>query len=161
MATSGDSLLQQEALEALKHELLPLAKVITPNIPEAEQLSGIEIKTREDMEFAARIMGEFYPDSWIMVKGGHLEGEKVVPDLLFKRDFYWLESLRIKTKHTHGTGCTLSAAITANLAKRNAVFAAVKDAKTYVHGAILNAWKGAGEGRGSLKHNWRSGRRSS
>lgn len=156
VATSGDMLMEQEALEALKQELLPLALVITPNIPEAEKLSGIEIHSREDMEFAARILGEFYPNSWIMVKGGHLEGESVVPDLLFKRDFYWMESLRIKTKHTHGTGCTLSAAITANLARRNAVFSAVKDAKTYVHGAIINAWKGVGKGRGSLRHAWRT-----
>ena len=158
VATSGDSLIQDEALAALKEYLLPLASVITPNVPEAERLSGIEISTREDMEFAARIIGEFYPEAWVLLKGGHLEEEELVPDLLFKRDFYWLESLRIRSRNTHGTGCTLSAAIAANLAKRNAVFSAVKEAKTYVHGAILNAWRGVGEGSGSLRHNWRNGR---
>lgn len=156
VATSGDALMQQQAVEALVEELLPLATIVTPNLHEAETLAGIPISSREDMEFAARILGEKLPDTWILIKGGHLEDEPVVPDLLFRRDYYWMESPRIRTRHTHGTGCTLSAAIAANLARRNTTFGAVKDAKSYVQGAIQHALKNLGEGRGSLKHNHRS-----
>jgi len=157
VATSGDALLQVQALDALREELLPVAAIITPNLSEAEVLAGIPIHSREDMEFAARIIGEKLPDTWVLVKGGHFEEEeKVVADLLFKRDFYWMESPRIRTRHTHGTGCTLSAAIAANLARRNTAFSAVKEAKAYVQGAIQHALKNLGQGRGSLKHNYRN-----
>lgn len=156
VATSGDSLLEDSAIESLKEELLPLAKVITPNLAEAEVLSGIKIGSREDMEFAARILKEFFPGAWILIKGGHFEGEKVAADLLFNREYYWLEARRIRTKHTHGTGCTLSAAIAANLARRSGVFSAVKASKSYTHGAIKHAWKSVGKGRGSLRHNWQA-----
>lgn len=165
VATSGDRLLKEDALQALKSELLPLAKVITPNIPEAEALTGIQIGNREDMAFAAEILAEFYPEAWILIKGGHLAAESKiddqVSDLLYHREAYWLDARRIKTRHTHGTGCTLSAAITAYLCRRKAVFAAVKDAKSYVHGAISQAWKGYGKGRGSLRHNHRKSGNSS
>jgi len=156
VATSGDRLLQDEGLEAMKLELLPLAKVITPNIPEAEVLTGMQIASREDMEFAATILKEFYPDTWILIKGGHFEDGDSAADLLYHREAFWMEGRRVRTRHTHGTGCTLSAAIAAQLARRSGVFSAVKASKEYVYGAIVNAWKSAGKGRGSLRHNWRS-----
>lgn len=156
VATSGDRLLKDDALEAMKLELLPLAKVITPNIPEAEVLTGMQIHSREDMEFAATVLKEFYPDTWILIKGGHFEDETSAADLLYHREPFWMEGNRVRTRHTHGTGCTLSAAITAQLARRSGVFSAVKSSKEYVYGAIVNAWKSAGQGRGSLRHNWRS-----
>lgn len=156
LATSGDSLLEEEALTSLKEELLPLAKVITPNLAEAEVLSGIKIESREDMEFAARILKEFYPGAWILIKGGHFEDDPMAADLLFNREYYWMEARRIRTKHTHGTGCTLSAAIAANLCRRSGVFSAVKSSKSYAHGAITHAWKSIGKGTGSLRHNWQT-----
>ena len=156
VATSGDRLLQEDAIEALKEELLPQAKVITPNLAEAEVLSGITIQNREDMEFAARILKEFFPGAWILIKGGHFEGDNQAADLLYNREYYWMEARRIRTKNTHGTGCTLSAAIAANLAQRSGVFSAVKASKAYVHGAIKNAWRSVGKGRGSLRHNWQA-----
>ena len=152
VATSGDALLQSEALSTLKEELLPLARVITPNIPEAEQLAGIPIGNRSDMEFAAQILQEFFPEAWILIKGGHLEGETEIHDLLYKRESFWMESKRIRTRHTHGTGCTLSAAITAHLSKKAAVFGAVKEGRSFVHRAILHAWRPTSGGRGSLRH---------
>ncbi len=156
IATSGDSLLEESAVESLKEELLPLAKVITPNLAEAEALSGIMIRSREDMEFAARILKEFFPSAWILIKGGHFKDDNMATDLLFSREYYWLETRRIRTKHTHGTGCTFSAAIAANLARRSGVFSAVKASKSYIYGAIKHAWKSVGKERGSLRHNWQA-----
>lgn len=119
VATSGDALIDTSARDYLKTNLLPLATIITPNLPEAEEIVGFSIKDQEDMQKAGRlILKEFGPQS-VVIKGGHLEGG--AKDLLFTKDeeFVW-ESPRIQTCHTHGTGCTFAAVITAELAKGKA-----------------------------------------
>jgi hydroxymethylpyrimidine/phosphomethylpyrimidine kinase len=157
VATSGDALLQPDALQALASYLFPVATVITPNLQEASILTGMDVKTREDMEVAALRMASICPDTWILVKGGHLDQGRA-SDLLFKLDRapIWLEADWIPTQDTHGTGCTLSAAITANLALGMDVPTAVAAAKTYVTGAIRHAWSGIGKGHGSLRHHFQN-----
>lgn len=157
VSTSGDALLQPEALQALASLLLPVATVVTPNLQEASFLTGMPVHTRDDMEVAALKLASFCPDSWILVKGGHL-GDGVASDLLFRLDRapQWLEAPYIPTRDTHGTGCTLSAAITAGLALGLDVPDAVAQAKDYVTGAIRHAWSGIGKGHGSLRHHYLS-----
>lgn len=156
VSTSGDALLQPEALDALVFMLLPIARLVTPNMQEAGILTGMAVHTREDMEVAALKIATRCPDTYVLVKGGHLDG--AASDLLFKLDQapLWLDAPRIDTRDTHGTGCTLSAAITANLALGHSVPEAVSLAKDYVHGAIRHAWTGIGHGHGSLRHHYLS-----
>ncbi|WP_053363063.1 bifunctional hydroxymethylpyrimidine kinase/phosphomethylpyrimidine kinase [Bacillus sp. FJAT-27251] len=151
IAKGGASLLQQQAVVALKQELLPLAMVLTPNIPEAEVLTGISIKSEEDKKEAARRlhgMGVKY----VLIKGGHEEDRHQAIDLLFDGNaFSTLQSRRIATKNTHGTGCTFSAAITAELAKGASIHEAAATAKTFIQAAIeedLNI----GSGHGPTNH---------
>jgi hydroxymethylpyrimidine kinase/phosphomethylpyrimidine kinase len=157
VSTTGDALLQPEALQTLSDILLPLATIITPNLQEAAILSGMPVVTMEDMEVAALRIASRCPDTWVLIKGGHLTAGKA-SDLLFKLDHapIWLEEPYIPTTDTHGTGCTLSAAITANLALGFAVPEAVARAKSYVTGAIRQAWSGVGHGHGSLRHHYQS-----
>ncbi|MCX8060274.1 MAG: bifunctional hydroxymethylpyrimidine kinase/phosphomethylpyrimidine kinase [Aquificaceae bacterium] len=152
-AKSGNPLLRRSAREALVRELLPRALVVTPNIPEAEELCGFQIKTLQDMERACR---EIYSlgSSSVLVKGGHREGEEVVDVLYDGVSFEYFKGKFVNTKNTHGTGCTLSSAITAYLAKGYALREAVREAKAYIQGAIENSLP-LGKGHGPLNHVWR------
>lgn len=151
IAKGGTPLLLQEAVEAVKEHLLPLATVITPNLPEAEVLTGMkEIKTREQMEEAARILHDWGAQN-VVVKGGHSEGE-IVTDLLYDgRKFIELSSTRFHTQHTHGTGCTFAAAITSGLATGKPIRIAVEQAKRFITAAISNPL-GIGHGHGPTNH---------
>lgn len=150
VATSGNRLISEDALEALKHQLLPLATVATPNIPEAEILSGLTIRGPEDMVRAARVIGEIYGGA-VLCKGGHQVNE--ANDLLWPPGGTqtWFPSPRVDTSNTHGTGCTLSSAIASNLAKGYALAEAVERAKTYLSGA-LGAMLDLGHGPGPMDH---------
>ena len=149
VATSGSKLLQDEALEALKSRLLPLAEVATPNIPEAEILADMPIRTPADMEAAARKISEQYGCA-VLCKGGHDLND--ANDLLWKDGAgYWFNGRRINNPNTHGTGCTLSSAIAANLAKGMALEDAVCRAKEYISGALA-AMLDLGHGRGPMNH---------
>ena len=149
VAKSGDQLLQPEARAALADRILPLALLVTPNLPEAEVLAGIRVAEPEDMEEAARrihLMGPRY----VLVKGGHLKGDAT--DLLWNgRDFTRFSTPRIDSQNTHGTGCTFSAAITAGLARSQALGDAIRSAKAYVTRAIREGFQG-GRGVGQLRH---------
>ena len=149
VATSGSRLLREDAVEALKTELLPLAEVATPNIPEAEILADMTIRTPADMEAAARKISEQYGCA-VLCKGGHDLND--ANDLLWKDGAgYWFNGRRINNPNTHGTGCTLSSAIAANLAKGMALEDAVRRAKEYISGALA-AMLDLGHGRGPMNH---------
>ncbi len=151
VAKGGTPLLRPEAVETLRAKLLPLAEVVTPNMPEAEVLIKQSIETIEDMRAAARAIHELGPQH-VVVKGGHRIGEPV--DVYFDgTHFNELHVERIETPHTHGTGCTFSAAITALLARGWSVEEAVARTKRYVTGAIRNA-PGLGRGHGPIDHFW-------
>ena len=149
VAKSGDRLLQPDAGAALADRILPLALVVTPNLPEAEVLAGMRVAEPEDMEEAARrihLMGPRY----VLVKGGHLKGDAT--DLLWNgRDFTRFSTARIDSQNTHGTGCTFSAAIAAGLARGQALGDAIRSAKAYVTRAIREGFQ-AGRGVGQLRH---------
>ena len=149
VATSGAKLISDDAIETLKAELLPLADVITPNIPEAEVLSGMEIKNEEDMIEAAKIINEKFGCS-VLCKGGHQIND--ANDLLYRDGGYvWFKGKRIDNPNTHGTGCTLSSAIASNLAKGENLDDAVKHAKDYISGALA-AMLDLGKGSGPMNH---------
>ena len=149
VATSGSRLLREDAVEALKTELLPLAEVATPNIPEAEILADMPIRTPADMEAAARKISEQYGCA-VLCKGGHDLND--ANDLLWKDGAgYWFNGRRINNPNTHGTGCTLSSAIAANLAKGMVLEDAVRRAKEYISGALA-AMLDLGHGRGPMNH---------
>ena len=149
VATSGSRLLREDAVEALKTELLPLAEVATPNIPEAEILADMPIRTPADMEAAARKISEQYGCA-VLCKGGHDLND--ANDLLWRDGAgYWFNGRRINNPNTHGTGCTLSSAIAANLAKGMALEDAVRRAKEYISGALA-AMLDLGHGRGPMNH---------
>lgn len=152
VATSGDRLLQEDAVESIRSALLPLALVVTPNIPEAEILSGRKIESETDMADAARLIGTMGP-RYVVLKGGHLEGEPV--DLIYDgTSFERLVSPRVPTRHAHGTGCTFSAAIIARLAAGSPVPAAVASAKQYVYEALTHAYE-IGAGQSPVHHFYR------
>ena len=152
VAKSGDRLLRPEAVEALRTRLLPLAGVLTPNLPEAEVLLGRPVATAAEQEQAARDIAALGPRA-VVVKGGHRAGPAV--DVLFDgRRVYEYRAERIETTSTHGTGCTFSAAIAAYLALGLALPEAVGEAKRYLDGAIRQA-PGLGRGHGPLHHGWR------
>lgn len=159
VATSGDRLLNEDAVTALRTELMPLAEIVTPNLHEAAALSGQPLAQNErEMEAQGRDIFAFGP-RWVLIKGGHGTGDEAV-DLLIGGDGHVtrLAAKRIDTKNTHGTGCTLSSAIAANLAKGMDLIDAVRAAKQYVTGAIAAADKlevGHGHGHGPLDHFWR------
>lgn len=151
VAKAGDPLLQPEAVATLHTVLLPLAEVITPNLPEAEVLSGQHIETVHDMRSAAQAIHALGPRH-VVVKGGHRSEEPV--DIYFDGSrFIELRAQRIQTRHTHGTGCTFSAAIAAFMARGLPVDSAVADAKNYITGAI-GAAPGIGKGHGPVGHFW-------
>ncbi len=149
VATSGARLLQTDAVEALTRELLPLAEVVTPNIPEAEILAGMTITSARDMEKAAKLISEKY-GCCVLCKGGHKVND--ADDLLWKDGKgQWFHGQRIDNPNTHGTGCTLSSAIASNLAKGYDLPQAVERAKAYISGA-LGAMLDLGQGSGPMNH---------
>ncbi|MCS7307862.1 MAG: bifunctional hydroxymethylpyrimidine kinase/phosphomethylpyrimidine kinase [Aquificaceae bacterium] len=151
-AKSGDPLLRQSARETLIKELLPLATLVTPNIPEAEELCGFSIKGIEDMEKACKHIHSL-GCSAVVVKGGHMEGDEAVDVFYDGTSFEYFRGRLVKTKNTHGTGCTFSSAITAYLAKGYALKSAVGKAKEYIQGAIEHSLP-LGKGHGPLNHMW-------
>ncbi len=150
----GVDLLKPTAVNVLKNDLLPLAMVITPNIEEAEILSGIKIENVEDMKRAALKLKELGP-RWVVVKGGHLKSNDNSIDIVFDGERYIeLKAERIFTENTHGTGCTFSAAICAGLAMGNETMDSIRSAKNYINGAIANSFD-IGKGHGPLNHFWK------
>ena len=146
----GDSLLTKDAVEALKRLLMPKALLITPNLEEASALSGLSVKDEASMREAARALRELGGQA-VLLKGGHLSGKEAVDLLYYEGEFTRLSAPRIDTPHTHGTGCTYSAAITALLARGEPLIEAVRQAKDFVTRAIRGA-PGLGHGRGPLSH---------
>lgn len=152
VSTSGHRLLAEDTVSALKENIFPIACMITPNIPEAEILSGMEIKTSQQMISSAEKISERFGGS-VLIKGGHLESTAV--DLLYADGVKtWFETKRINNPNTHGTGCTLSSAIASYLAKGKDIKESVKLAKDYVTGAIKDGLN-LGKGRGPLNHMYR------
>lgn len=151
IATSGSKLLQDEAIEALTKRLLPMAQLVTPNIPEAEVLAHRQITSETDMEQAARIISETYHCS-VLLKGGH--EVNAANDLLYMDgSLHWFYGTRIDNHNTHGTGCTLSSAIASNLAKGLDIEKAVAQAKNYISGALA-AGLDLGAGDGPMNHGY-------
>ena len=149
VATSGAKLLRDDAVEALCRELLPLAAVLTPNIPEAEILSGMTITDATGMEAAAKYISEKYGCA-VLCKGGHKVND--ADDLLWRNGFgKWFHGKRIDNPNTHGTGCTLSSAIASNLAKGYDLDESVERAKEYISGALA-AMLDLGHGSGPMNH---------
>lgn len=154
IAKGGDRLLEEAAVHAIRAELLPRAHVVTPNIPEAEVLAGMAIAGVADMREAGRRILALGPRI-VVVKGGHLAGDRAIDVICSSDDTYELNSPRIATRHTHGTGCTLASAIAANLAKGLPARDAITQARAYLIGAIEHA-PGLGAGHGPLNHFWRT-----
>ena len=153
VAKSGDRLLREDAVSVLRSVLLPLAAVVTPNAPEASVLSGVEVVDAPSAREAARRIADLGP-RMVIVKGGHLEGDRS-EDLVWDGErFDVLSGRRIATRHTHGTGCTFSAAIAASLARGAAPLEAARDARAYLQGAIEHA-EPLGAGHGPVNHLWR------
>jgi hydroxymethylpyrimidine/phosphomethylpyrimidine kinase len=150
VAKGGHRLLQADAVEMLKRRLLPLATLITPNLPEAEVLSGMEIRDEAAMRHAAEMLLTLGVPA-VLLKGGHLPGERVVDLLATEAGIERFENPRIETPHTHGTGCTLASALAAGLAQGMGLRAAVARARAYVLAAIKAA-PGYGAGHGPLDH---------
>ncbi|MFQ8704983.1 MAG: bifunctional hydroxymethylpyrimidine kinase/phosphomethylpyrimidine kinase [Thomasclavelia sp.] len=151
VSTSGSQLLADSALKLLKESLIPLASIITPNIPEAQVLADMIIDSKKKMLEAAKKISTFY-NGYILIKGGHFENK--ADDLLYYQgNITWLESEKINNPNTHGTGCTLSSAIAANLAIGYSMIDSVARAKEYITGA-LNANLDLGKGSGPLNHCW-------
>ncbi|MBE6845669.1 MAG: bifunctional hydroxymethylpyrimidine kinase/phosphomethylpyrimidine kinase [Ruminococcus sp.] len=151
IATSGARLISENAVSALKGKLMPLAAVVTPNIPEAEVLSGVKITDRTDMEKAAEYIYKNYGCA-VLLKGGHSVND--ANDLLYEDGgITWFESIRIDNPNTHGTGCTLSSAIAANLAKGRDLKQSVRLAKEYISGALSDMLD-LGNGSGPLNHGY-------
>jgi hydroxymethylpyrimidine/phosphomethylpyrimidine kinase len=148
-AKNGAPLMEMDAISTLIKEVTPLADLITPNIPEAEKMSGMAIKTHNDMREAARRIHAMGCRA-VVVKGGHIEGDAT--DILFDgKEFHEYPSPRVDTKHTHGTGCTFSSAIASNLALGLSLHKAVGSAKAYINMAITHA-PGLGKGNGPTHH---------
>ena len=148
----GDPLLQDDAVEVLRTRLLPLATVVTPNLPEVELLTGVRVEAEDDLRAAADAVLALGP-RLVLVKGGHLAGEAV--DLLTDgSDEHLLRAPRLDNRHTHGTGCTLASAIASRLALGDDVPVAVAAAKQYVSGAIAGGFA-LGAGIGPVDHGWR------
>ena len=149
VATSGSKLMKTDAVSVLTRELLPLAALVTPNIPEAEVLSGQTVRTKEDMERVAKIIGDTYGCA-VLLKGGHSIND--ANDLLYANGNYkWFSGKRIDNPNTHGTGCTLSSAIASNLAKGYDLETSIRRAKDYISGALA-AMLDLGQGSGPMNH---------
>ena len=151
VASSGSALMKSEAVRALTEELLPVASLVTPNIPEAQVLSGMIIESKEDMSTAAKQISDSCHCA-VLLKGGHSIND--ANDLLYANgELVWFEGKRIDNPNTHGTGCTLSSAIASNLAKGFSLAESVKRAKDYISGALA-AKLDLGKGSGPMMHNF-------
>ena len=149
ISTSGSVLLKTAAVETLIEELLPISTIITPNVPEAEILSGLRIETKKDMIVVAKRIGDIYHCN-VLLKGGHSINN--ANDFLYANgEVLEFNGIRINNPNTHGTGCTLSSAIASNLAKGFTICESVKRAKDYISGA-LNAMLDLGKGSGPMHH---------
>lgn len=153
VASSGARLLDEDALDTLRNHLLPCARVVTPNVPEAEVLAGIPIHDEADVAAAARRILDFGVEA-VVITGGHLASDPVVDRLFTGSSSETFAVPRLRGPHTHGTGCTFSAAVAAQLARGASLGDAVGLAQEYVAGAIRHA-PGLGQGRGPLGHFWR------
>lgn len=149
IAKSGAQLLRDDAIGTLIKELIPLATVITPNIPEAERLTGISIKNIDDAKIAAKMIVNEYGAKAAIVKGGHLNLDESIDVLYYNGIFKEFKSPKIFTKNTHGTGCSFSAAIAAELAKGNDIISSVETAKRFITNAILYGLS-VGKGHGPI-----------
>jgi hydroxymethylpyrimidine/phosphomethylpyrimidine kinase len=150
VATSGDLLLADDAIALVRDELIPLAHVVAPNLDEARVLLGTPIRTQEEMMRAAEALVTQLGARAALVKGGHLDGPFVV-DVLYDGDWHVFRNVRLNSRHTHGTGCTLSAAIAAHLALGQSLLDSINAAIEYVHHAIATA-PTLGSGHGPLNH---------
>ncbi|SFP87146.1 bifunctional hydroxymethylpyrimidine kinase/phosphomethylpyrimidine kinase [Salibacterium halotolerans] len=150
VATSGDSLMEDESTSLMKKRLFPLAEVVTPNMAETELLTGITIRSREDGEKAARVIVEDMGVTAAVVKGGHADGD--AEDIIYYNgELDVVRAPRTETKHTHGTGCTFSAAIAAYLARGEDVKGAIQKSKDFISHAISETL-GIGRGNGPVNH---------
>lgn len=152
VAKGGHPLLEDDAVAAVRAHILPRADVVTPNAPEAERLTGVAIKTVDDMRRAGEALLAAGARA-ALVKGGHVPGDVIVDLLVTPQGETAFEGPRLKTRHTHGTGCTLASAIAAGLAQGRELTAAVEEARAYVFEAIRRA-PGFGAGHGPLDHGW-------
>ncbi len=152
VATSGDRLIDEAAIEAVRDRLLPRATLITPNVPEAEALTGGRIEDMESQQAAAEMLLEMGARA-ALVKGGHMEGDIIIDVLATRNGVRLFTRPRIRTRQTHGTGCTLASAIAALLAQGLPMDRAVEEAGDYLHEAIQRA-PGFGEGHGPVNHGW-------
>lgn len=150
VSTSGDRLMAPDAEAAIAKRLLPMATVVTPNIPEAAALTGLAVNTVDDMIRAARALLDLGPGA-VLVTGGHLEGDEIFDVLAGRDGDETFSSPRLATRHTHGTGCTLASAIATGIARGMPLRDAVVRARAFVHRAILTA-PGLGKGHGPLNH---------
>ena len=150
IATSGDRLLRSDAESAMRDMLLPMATLLTPNLPEAEVLVGFPVKTEADMRRAAEKLAALGAKA-VLMKGGHLEGDRVIDLLFHDGRFDRFEDARIPSRNTHGTGCTLASATAAGLAQKMSLRDAFARARSYVRKAIETA-PGYGHGHGPLNH---------
>jgi hydroxymethylpyrimidine/phosphomethylpyrimidine kinase len=148
----GHPLLADDAVDALRQLLLPLATLVTPNLPEAAGLAGFEVRTLDDMRRAGAAILALGPRA-VLVKGGHLEGDRATDLFADGAGEEWIDAERIDTPHTHGTGCTLSAAIAAYLARGSSLSAAVREGKAFVTEAIRHALP-LGDGIGPVDQLW-------
>jgi hydroxymethylpyrimidine/phosphomethylpyrimidine kinase len=151
VATSGDVLFEPDAIEVIRRELIPEAFLVTPNLHEAAILVGETIEDEDSMARAAETIVNEMGAKAVLIKGGHLASADRVVDILYDGNVRAFRSQRLDARNTHGTGCTLSAAITAQLAKGESLHAAVRRAIDYVHNAIATA-PGLGSGHGPLNH---------
>lgn len=149
IAKGGHSLMQEDALSALIEDIIPLSYLLTPNIPEAQIITGMEIRNLDDMKKTAEKIISMGAKN-VLIKGGHLDGDAL--DVLFDgKEYHTFSSERINTKNTHGTGCTFSSAVAANLAKECPLVLAVAKAKAYITTAIENSLD-LGKGHGPTNH---------
>jgi hydroxymethylpyrimidine/phosphomethylpyrimidine kinase len=155
VAKSGDNLLLPSAVNTLKKKLIPLVTVITPNIPEAKEITGISVNNTEDMQMVAKIILDLGAKS-VFLKGGHTKNDNIAQDLLLEQhsiETQWFNSPRIKTKNSHGTGCTLSAAIASCLGQKKSLLDSCKIAKKYIYNAIKAfSAEEIGKGYGPVHH---------
>jgi len=154
VSTSGSKLLEDDAIDHLTERLLPLATLITPNLSEAELLSGLSIRNSDDMIQAAQAISEKFAGA-VLIKGGHLDAH--ANDLLYSNGrLQWYEGEKINNPNTHGTGCTLSSAIASHLAMGYSLPESIRKSKAYLTGAIADQLN-LGQGRGPLNHMYRQG----
>ncbi|MEQ1709393.1 MAG: bifunctional hydroxymethylpyrimidine kinase/phosphomethylpyrimidine kinase [Terricaulis sp.] len=153
VAKGGASLLAKDAVAVIRDELMPIAAIVTPNAPEAQALTGAEVRDLDGQKRAAEILVGKLGAFSALVKGGHIEGELIRDVLLTQNGLRVFESPRIATRATHGTGCTLASAIAAYIAQGMAIEPAVERGRGYLMEAIRHA-PGLGQGHGPLGHNW-------